>query len=108
MEKLSFSTNWNGKLSNDCFTTLRLSGRLNIGDLIEVEEKTIGNKLAKVIDKRVLVNIEAINDWMAFLDTGYPANETRAIIKRMYSKIQNWDQQPIYYYLIKYHKEKKK
>lgn len=103
MERFSFSNNWNNKLNGDAFTTLRLSGRLNIGQPVEIEYK--GQvRVAKVIDKKRLANIEVINDWMAYLDTGYNADECRAILKRMHHKVPDWANQPIYYYLLRYSK----
>ncbi len=100
MQKLTFTTNWNNKLNCDNFTTLRLSGRLNVGDLVEVVDRGVSKGMYKILDRRRLENIEKINDWMARLDTGYPAEETKAIIKRMYKDIKDWDRQPIYYYLV--------
>ena len=100
MQKLSFSTNWNNKLNNDYFTTIRLSGRLEVNEVIEVEDRGTSKGQYKVISKKRLFNIHLINDWMAFLDTGYNAEETRNIIRRMYKDVQDWDNQPIYYYLI--------
>lgn len=105
MQTLSFSTNWNNKLNNDCFTTLRLSGRFSPGEIIEVQDRGVSKGHYKILDRRRLNNIEQINDWMAFLDTGYPAEETRNIIKKMYKDIKDWSNQPIYYYLIKKHKK---
>jgi hypothetical protein len=101
MQVLKFSTNWNNKLNCDCFTTLRLSSRLSVGELIEVEDRGVTKGLYTVLDKRRLNDISVINDWMAMLDTGYSANETRDIIKKMYPKIENWENQPIYYYLLR-------
>lgn len=84
----------------DNFTTLRLSGRHNVGDTVEIEDRGVSKGHYKILDKRRLVNIDQINDWMARLDTGYNAEETKAIIKRMYKDIKDWNSQPIYYYLI--------
>lgn len=105
MQKLSFSTNWNNKLNCDSFTTIRISGRLSIGDFVEVEDRGISKGAYKVIDKKRLT-IAQINDWMAYLDTGYPAEETRNIIKKMYKDVQDWERQPIYYYLVVKNKKK--
>lgn len=102
----SFSYNWNHKLDCESFTTLRLSGRYQVGQIIPITEKGRDRGWAKIIDKKRLSNIFVINDWMAFLDTGYDAAETRAIIQKMHHKVQNWDTQPVYYYLLKYTQKK--
>jgi hypothetical protein len=102
MKKLSFSRNWNNKLDADCFTTLRLSGRFDIGDLVDIDLNGKPKGLAKVLDKKRLSNIEAINDWVAYLDTGSNAAKTKEIIKRMHIKVADWVYQPIYYYLMGY------
>lgn len=107
MEKLTFSTNWNNKLSNDYFTTLRLSGRLQVGQLIEVEDRGVGKGLYEVIDKRSLT-ISQLNDWICFLDTGYNTVETVKILKEMYRFVSDWDTRPIYWYLIGRKKHGKK
>lgn len=98
--RLDFSTNWNNKLDCQCFTTLRLSGRLKVGAIVEVWEKNTFRGEHRVLDKKRLDSIGLISDWLAYLDTGYNGDETRAIIKRMHGKITKWDEQPIYYYLL--------
>jgi len=108
MEKITFSYNWNGKLNCDCFTTLRLSSRLNENEIVEVIDRGVSKGQARIIKKRRLNSIAEINDMMAFLDTGYNAEECRNIIKRMHPKITDWDKQSLYYYLIKYERPGKK
>ena len=105
IEKLEFSYNWNrAKLDCAVFTTLRLSGRFNVGDKVEVWERDKIRGIGEVIGKIRLESIDKISEWIAYLDTGYSKEECQNIIKRMYQKIQNWENQPIYYYLIKYTK----
>lgn len=105
MERLDFSHNWNrAKLDCQAFTTLRLSGRLEVGQMVEIWLKKGIKGAAVVVDKKRLANIDAINDWMAYLDTGYNAQECREIIRKMYPRITGWDNQPIYYYLLRYTK----
>lgn len=98
-DKLEFSTNWNNKLDCTYFTTLRLSGRFSVGDTIEIWLKKQFKGEGKVVKKRT-INLKDISDIMAYLDTGYSAEETRDIIKKMHPKITNWDTTPVYYYLI--------
>ena len=105
--KFSFSNNWNGKLNNECFTTIRLSGRFNVGMIIDIELKGRSMGPAKVLDRKRLT-LDQINDWMAFLDTDYPAKECRDILKRMHHGVPDWSNQPLYYYLLKYVKTDQK
>lgn len=106
-KELKFSYNWNKKLDCNAFTSLRLSGRFNVGD--EVNIKLIGKKA--LIDKGLAIckgkkrlTLDAINEYIALLDTGYSSDECKQIIKRMYPKINQWDTQPIYFYLFQKHK----
>jgi hypothetical protein len=82
---LRFSTNWNNKLQCDTFTTLRLdSDKYKVGEVYKVTLK--GHlKDIRIIDKKVLL-LNQINDWIAFIDTGYNRDECINIIKRMYAK----------------------
>ena len=96
---LDFSHNWNQKLYATYFTTLRLSGRHAVGDRVEVYLKKECLGAAVIIDKKE-IRLAQINDWMAMLDTGYPAKETRTILETMYRNVTDWDRRPIYYYLV--------
>ena len=111
LEKLEFSYNWNGKLGCNCFTTIRLSGRFEPGQIVEIWQKKnqssdVFHGKAVVVDKKALANIDAISNWVAMLDSGYGAYEFRNIMRRMYgAKAKNWTTQSVYYYLLKYIKE---
>lgn len=98
-DKLEFSYNWNNKLDCTYFTTLRLSSRFKEGDVVEIWHQKLFKGEGRVIKKRG-IGLKDISDIMAYLDTAYNAEETRAIIKKTYPTIKNWDTTPIYYYLI--------
>ena len=100
MNTLDFSYNWNGKLTCQFFTTLRLSGRLNVGEwlLINLKSKVMGRAL--VIDKK-MIKVGNLTTWICGIDTGYSIDETKAILKRMYPNKIN-DDTVIYYYLLRY------
>jgi len=100
--RLDFSHNWNNKLGCKYFTTLRLSGRFAIGDRVEVWFKDAFLGVAEVLDKKRLASPAQINEWVAGLDTGYSADETRNILARMYRDVTDWSNQPVYYYLLCY------
>lgn len=87
-ETLSFSTNWNNKLECDYFTTLRLFNTKKFikGKIFNVTGRP--NRFcfdAEVIDVKN-TSINTISDWMAYLDTGYSAEETKEILRTMYKK----------------------
>lgn len=96
--KLSFSTNWNGKLDCTYFTTLRLSS-FNVGDALEIWHKSLYKGEGRVVDKKI-INLNQISDWIGYLDTGYNAHETKKILMTMHHTVTDWDKQLIYYYLI--------
>jgi len=101
MEEIKFSYNWNGKLNCNHFTTLRLSDRFNIGEKYAVllKGKEIGT--GEVIAKKYL-RLTQINDFIAYLDTGYNAKKCKEILKTMYkNKPIDWNTQQIVLYLIK-------
>lgn len=102
----SFSTNWNKKLNCDYFTTIRASGRYQIGDKGLITLKAKPHCLGEIINK-VEIDLSTYDknksgyDFIAYLDTGYDWNETLKIIDTMYGKRPD----KIYYYLIKAVKE---
>lgn len=101
MQEINFSFNWNKKLDCKAFTTIRLSGKYNIGEKIEVRLKKALHCYGEIIDKKNF-NIEKITDWIAYLDTGYDRTECIKILQTMYkNKNINWKMQPVFYYLIK-------
>jgi hypothetical protein len=87
-ETISFSYNWNGKLNNKAFTTLRIHNprKYIVGKTycIELSRKQKGKAVLNA--KRVL-KISQLNEFICFLDTGYSREETLKIIKRMYKNI---------------------
>jgi len=101
MQTLRFSFNWNNKLNCASFTTLRLSDRFVVGEKINIELKETLFGSGTVVGKKSL-KLSEINDFIAYIDTGYGIEECQKILKRMYSKIGiDWTTQKIYFYLIK-------
>jgi len=91
MEILKFSYNWNNKLANRAFTSIRLSNprKYQIGQTYLIQLKTDELGTAKLIQKRTL-NINELGEFSCYLDTGYNKQETINIIKRMYPNV-NWN-----------------
>ena len=82
-----------------------MSGRINIGDIVEVQLKKEKHSLTKcVYKKRILVS--QINEAMAQMDTGYNRTETINIIKRMYHRVEDIENKAIYFYVLKKIKNK--
>lgn len=110
MEKLDFSYNWNNKLRNRCFTTLRLrnDAKYHKGARFEVSMQGISWGKAKIVDVKIL-KLDQINEWIARLDTGYSARETKDIIKKMYKNKPyiNWDTQELSYPLLAWENQEK-
>lgn len=87
MEKLKFSTNWNGKLWTDFFTTLRLFNEKKyfVGGKFEIWQGQSYLHKAIVVEVRK-IKMSQLNDWICYLDTGYGLAETQNILKKMYKE----------------------
>lgn len=96
----NFTTNWNHKLNCDHFTTLRASGKHDVGDtgIITLKrEPQFNTEIIRKIEIDITTAKGNFLDYMGFLDTGYDWKETLKIINTMYAgKLGK-----IYYYLIK-------
>jgi len=101
MEEIKFSYNWNNKLNNNYFTTLRLSDRFKIGKKYPVflKKKQIGT--GEIMAKKYFL-LKQINDYIAYLDTGYNATKCKEILRTMYkNKLIDWNNQQLCLYLIR-------
>lgn len=98
---INFSYNWNNKLNCKSFTTLRLSHKYSTGDKVEITLKNKFHCNAEIIDIKRF-HLENINNYVAYLDTGYDEIECQNILKKMYkNKNIDWDNQNIYFILLK-------
>jgi hypothetical protein len=88
METIEFSTNWNKKLQCNAFTTIRLfnPGKYRVNQVYKIEQKKVFLMQAAIIAIKPFM-LHDLNDFMAYLDTGYNANECKLIIQRMYANI---------------------
>lgn len=85
VNQLQFTTNWNNKLHCKAFTTLRLlSPRYNVGNVFDVRLRGdhLGN--AQVVCATP-IRLKELTDHICYLDTGYNAEHTRGIIRKMYA-----------------------
>jgi hypothetical protein len=87
-EKILFSYNWNNKLQNKAFTTIRLHNpnKYIIGKVYDIEINDNKKGTATLQDVRVL-RIDQLNDFICYLDTGYSRENTIKMLQRMYKKI---------------------
>jgi hypothetical protein len=107
METIRFSYNWNNKLTNKAFTTIRLHNpnkyRRGGRYMIECNGQTRG--MAVLQDIRTFT-LASLNDFITYLDTGYNVPETVQLLKRMYkNKAVNWETQKIDFCLLVYEKQ---
>jgi hypothetical protein len=110
IEILAFSNNWNNKLANKAFTTLRLHNdiKYEIGKFfsITLKNRTLGT--AELIDKKT-IRLDQLNPFITMLDTGYDVQATTNIIKNMYKNSNppiNWDKQLLDFCLLLYQTER--
>lgn len=85
---IKFSFNWNNKLTNKAFTTIRIHNpKKYIIDQeysIEISGRATGTAILKAITTVKACNL---NEFICYLDTGYSKAETLNILKRMYKGI---------------------
>jgi hypothetical protein len=85
---IKFSFNWNNKLTNKAFTTIRIHNpakyKINTEYAIELKGEAKGTAILK--DITILKGCN-LNEFICYLDTGYSKAETTKILKRMYKGI---------------------
>lgn len=88
MDILKFSANWNNKLACICFTTIRLHNPKKhfVGNQFALMLRNIAYGVATVVEVKKF-KLSQLNEFMAMLDTGYSAEETKEIIIKMYPQI---------------------
>jgi len=85
---IRFSYNWNNKLDNKAFTTIRLHNpnKYIVGNEYNVEINGKQKGVAFLQDKRTL-GINQLNDFICYLDTGYNKQQTIGMLQRMYKNM---------------------
>jgi hypothetical protein len=88
MEKLEFSTNWNNKLDCKCFTTIRLFNPAKHfrGNHFEVFLQRKFKSKALVLGITI-TNLEQLNDYVCYLDTGYNRIDTINLLRKIYPRV---------------------
>jgi ABC-type antimicrobial peptide transport system permease subunit len=87
MQRIEYTTNWNGKLLLDNFGTVRLHnpGKYFIGNQMEVVLKGMPVGIVKVIAVRTF-KYKQISDVLGYLDVGKPAHYLAQLMRNFYSK----------------------
>ena len=108
-QKLEFSYNWNNKLNNLAFSTLRLrnDNRYFKGARFQVYLKGTFKGTAKV-EAVNHFTIDKITEFVARIDTGYSASECRKIIREMHKNNPriDWKTQQLAFSLLVYEEKK--
>lgn len=100
MKALNFSYNWNNKLDNRAFTSIRLSDEYKVMDEFIINFKGQPKGTARIIEIKEFF-IDQLNPFMAYIDTGYSVDECKNIIKKMYPNA-NWQTVKLKFILLKY------
>lgn len=95
-QTLDYSRNWNAKLFCPVYSSIRLSGRLNVGDWVEVTLNDRKHHYEQVISK-LPMTIGELTDAICYPDTGKNRMQTIQIMEGMYSKTMT-DSHPMYLY----------
>lgn len=87
-DKIRFSYNWNNKLDNKAFTTIRVHnpGKYIAGKTFDIELNESPKGVAILKEKRT-IHPDQLNDFICYLDTGYNRQETISILQRMYKNM---------------------
>lgn len=105
MDDLKFEYNWNGKLNNNCFTTIRLHNpnKYAIGAKLNILLENKPKGTATILEVKPF-HLEKLNEFTARIDTGYPKEQCKDMIKKMYKNkpLINWDKQLFDLVLLQY------
>lgn len=87
-ESLNFRHNWNNKLNNHFFTTLRKIQSQIIPDCYKVGKvynlRLKGEYFGRVhIVQSKAIKFSQLNDWIVCTDTGLPPEEGRAVLRNL-------------------------
>jgi hypothetical protein len=86
METIRFSTNWNGKLYNRCFTAIRIANPKYKKGNHYIIEASIKDFQSFEVECLLLLRFKAndLPELCCYLDTGYSKAETIQIFSKMY------------------------
>lgn len=109
MYTINFSSNWNNKLHNKAFTTIRLrnDSKYFTNNVYAVTLTNKKNEVTNFANAKCIAikhfKLAQLTEFTAHVDTGYSKAECEQIIRRMYGKSNiNWDIQELSLILLKY------
>lgn len=84
MQEINFSSNWNGKLNCQSFTTFRFwnEEKYRVDEIYRITFRDIEFK-AKILRIQKM-KLSAVDEWIARLDTGYSLEEFKKAIRIIY------------------------
>jgi uncharacterized protein YqfB (UPF0267 family) len=86
MEEIKFSQNWNLKLNNENFTTIRIKNKkYQIGNLFNVTLRKKYLKTIEIIEIKEF-KLDKLNEFTARIDTGLSVVEAQQLIAAFYPK----------------------
>lgn len=105
MNRIKFSYNWNKKLGCNAYTTIRLKNpaKYKVGEQYEIFLKNgkgwdqLAN--AKIVEIKEM-RFSQINNYIAYLDTGYNVRQCKRVIQLMYKKVFEKDPNPVLYFIL--------
>jgi hypothetical protein len=88
MRVIPFSYNWNKKLDCDAFTTIRIyqPEKYVIDETYQIDLNKAEFCKGTIIDIKKFW-LKDLNDFIAYLDTGYDKEECKKIITLMYKRV---------------------
>lgn len=100
MKEFKFNKNYNNKLNNPNFTTIRLNSSFEIQEKVKITLNTIHIGYYYIIGKKK-IKLNQINEYIARLDTGLCAEEAKKLIKQIYNEKEiDWETETLYFYLL--------
>ena len=88
MERINFNRDFNNKLGNNYFLTIRIkSDKYSVGKEYELfdQERRIIRGYGRIVRIREITDAD-INDWQSFVDSGLSADELREELTRFYGE----------------------
>ncbi len=88
MKEITFSYNWNNKLNCNAFTTLRIEqpNKYIVGADYHIVLKKEQIAVARIVNIKSFF-LKDLNEFIAYLDTGYSLDKCRQIILNMYPNV---------------------
>jgi hypothetical protein len=101
MDRLTFSYNWNNKLQNKAFTTIRkaIPEHYPLDKVFDVYLKNEFIKQVRVEDTKLCL-LSKLPSYTCFLDTGYCREETISMFKKMHHLTEGQDIQMLLILLV--------